>query len=101
MDHVAAMIEERDRLASRLEALEWLDVLPSQGNFILSKVRGLDAKAVADGLRRRGIMVRYFSTPSLRDYIRVSVGRPEHTDAVLDGLEAVTAELAGKAGGNR
>jgi histidinol-phosphate aminotransferase len=101
MDHVAAMIEERDRLASRLGALEWLDVLPSQGNFILSKVRGLDAKAVADGLRRRGIMVRYFSTPALHDYIRVSVGRPEHTDAVIDGLEAVAAELAGKAGGNR
>jgi histidinol-phosphate aminotransferase len=95
MEHVAAMVEERDRLAAALADLDFLDVLPSQGNFLLCRVRGVEASELAAGLAERGIMVRYFSAPRLRDCLRISVGRPEHTQAVADGLRAVAGALGG------
>jgi histidinol-phosphate/aromatic aminotransferase/cobyric acid decarboxylase-like protein len=33
------------------------------------------------------VLVRYFDKPGLRDHIRVSVGRPSDTDALLAALE--------------
>lgn len=41
------------------------------------------------GLRRRGIIIRYFGTQGgdLQNYIRISAGKPEHTDAVIAALE--------------
>jgi histidinol-phosphate aminotransferase len=33
-----------------------------------------------------GILVRYFNKPGLQDCIRISVGKPEHTDALLTAL---------------
>ena len=36
-------------------------------------------------LAREGILVRYFAKPGLENCIRVSAGRPEHTDALLAG----------------
>jgi len=101
MEHVAALVDERDRLGAALAAVEFLQAFPSQGNFILcrvlsptkDRVSGLDAKALAVGMAERGVMVRHFATPRLRDCLRISVGRPEHTDAVIAAIEAVAADL--------
>jgi histidinol-phosphate aminotransferase len=35
-----------------------------------------------------GILVRYFNKPGLSDHIRISVGRPQDTDAVLEAIKA-------------
>ena len=50
---------------------------------------GRQARAVKDGLERQGVLVRYFDREGLRDCIRISVGRPEHTDALMAGLRAL------------
>lgn len=33
-----------------------------------------------------GIMVRYYSQPALNMYVRISVGKPEHTDLLQAAL---------------
>ena len=40
-------------------------------------------------MTEHGIMVRHYSTKLLDNYIRISVGTPQHTDRLLDGLRAV------------
>jgi histidinol-phosphate/aromatic aminotransferase/cobyric acid decarboxylase-like protein len=35
--------------------------------------------------------VRYFDKPGLRDCIRISVGKPEHTEALIAALKRVTS----------
>jgi len=30
--------------------------------------------------------VRYFDTPLLRNMLRISIGKPEHTDALIEAL---------------
>jgi len=40
-------------------------------------------------LQDKGIMVRYFDTPLLKNSIRISVGKPEHTDALIEALREI------------
>jgi len=44
------------------------------------------AKDIYMGLQKKGIFIRYFETPELKDYIRISVGRPEDTARVIAAL---------------
>ena len=91
--NVEAIIEERDRLSARLSAIEGISVWPSHGNFLLFDVPNDKAELVFQGLASRGIFVRYFNTPKLRDSLRISVGKPEHTDIIAEALEDILAEL--------
>ena len=91
--NVETIVQERERLFSKLALLPGLRPRPSLGNFLLCDVVHGEAPQVFQGLVRRGIFVRYFDTPRLRDSIRISVGRPEHTDALVEALEQIFKEL--------
>ena len=81
MRNVNAVVQERERLFSMLTHIQGIDPRPSQGNFLLCSIADGKATQVFQALARRGIFVRYFNAPRLRDSLRISVGRPEHTDA--------------------
>lgn len=85
-DCVRALVAERERLFRALDAIPYLRPYPSRANFILCRVVGREAKELKLALERKGILVRYFHKPGLTDCIRVSVGRPEHTDALMKVL---------------
>jgi|FLYL01.1.fsa_nt_gi histidinol-phosphate aminotransferase len=93
--NVRLIREERERMAALLRELGWLHPYPSAGNFLLCRVREIPARAVRDGLRRRGVLVRYFDAPGLQDCLRISVGKPEHTDRLIEALREVKAEYRG------
>jgi histidinol-phosphate aminotransferase len=69
-----------------------LTPLPSDANFFLVRVDGGRAQALYEGLMARGIMIRYFTRPDLRDYVRISVGTPEQNTALIAALHAVMRE---------
>jgi histidinol-phosphate aminotransferase len=81
------IIEERERLFQLLDRIEWLHPYPSSTNFILCRVVGRDAGEIKRALAERGVLVRYFNTPGLADHIRISVGKPEHTDKLIKSLK--------------
>jgi len=81
---------ERERLARGLEGFGWR-VLPSQANFVLATVpgeRGAAARVHAD-LKKHGVLVRFFNLPGLDDKLRVTVGTPADTDALLATLRQI------------
>ncbi|MFC1991244.1 histidinol-phosphate transaminase [Chloroflexota bacterium] len=86
---VKAIVVERERLFKELEKIDWLKPIPSQGNFILCLVQKGEAKELKQKLQQKGILVRYFEEPRLRNYIRVSVGKPEHTDALIEAFHNI------------
>jgi len=90
-ERVASLVRERQRLYRGLERVAFLRPYPSQANFLLCRVEGLEARWVRDRLAERGIFVRHFDTPLLRGYLRISVGLPEHTDALLRALKDLPA----------
>lgn len=86
---IRAIITERKRLLAKLAELEFLKPFPSKANFILCSVLNNQAERIYQELRRRGIFVRYFDTPLLKDYLRISVGKAEHTDALVAALKEI------------
>jgi histidinol-phosphate aminotransferase len=80
------IISERKHLYQSLQAIPWLQPYPTNGNFILCRVLDRDALDLQNTLARSGILVRYFDKPGLRNHIRISVGKPEHTKALVDQL---------------
>ncbi len=89
---VEALRRERVRLQRELAAIPYLEPYPSRANFVLCRVIGRDAGQLKAALAREGILVRYFAKPGLENCIRVSAGRPEHTDALLGALRRLEGE---------
>jgi histidinol-phosphate aminotransferase len=85
-DTVARIVAERSRLFGGLKALPFMAPLPSAANFIYCPVVRVEARDVHAHLAQRGIFVRYYDRPLLRNALRISIGRPEDNDAVLAAL---------------
>ncbi|MEX0800116.1 MAG: histidinol-phosphate transaminase [Dehalococcoidia bacterium] len=93
--NVDLLIEERERMAGELAAFPWLRVYPSQANFLLCQVQGRDATEVQAQLRKRGVLVRHYDSPGVRGCLRISAGRPQDTDRVMEALSEIGAAVAG------
>lgn len=87
--NVARVVAERERLRAALDQLPGMEVLPSQGNFLLCRAAGRTGTELADALADRGILVRAFDEPELEAYVRITVGRPEENEALLQALEII------------
>ncbi|EES05645.1 hypothetical protein BDA96_04G282100 [Sorghum bicolor] len=84
------LVQERERLFNLLEGIPFLKPFPSHSNFILCEVTsGKDAKKIKEDLAKMGVMIRHYDKKELKGYIRISVGKPEHTDALMKGLNAL------------
>ncbi len=77
--------------ATTVDGLKQLgcDVLPSCANFIFVKANQIGGVDYYQKLRDNQIIVRYFDTDRLRDYVRVSIGTGDEMVKFL----AVTAEI--------
>ena len=64
-------------------------VFPSQTNFILVRPPKFSARTWLQKLRDRKILVRWFSDPSVRDYLRITIGTPQQAAALLKAARAI------------
>jgi histidinol-phosphate aminotransferase len=83
--NVARIQRSRRKLIAGLRKLGFY-VLPSQSNFVLARKPGENLKELYEGLKHRKVLVRYFDAAGLRDCIRITVGRPRDTAALLSAL---------------
>jgi len=88
--NVEKVRSERARLAARLAELGFA-VTPSEANFILAGVPGGSGQAWYEGLKSRGILVRWWNLPRLADKLRITVGTPEENDALLAAVGEMRA----------
>jgi histidinol-phosphate aminotransferase len=92
-NNVKAIVSERERLFTELKKLKFLKPFPSQANFIFCSVLNGNASQIQQKLEQKGLLVRYFDIPLLRNALRIGVGKPEHTDALLKALREIGEEL--------
>ena len=64
-------------------------VLPSQTNFILAKPPLFPAKEWLQKLRDRKILVRWFSAPEVRDYLRITIGTPAEAATLVQATRKI------------
>lgn len=82
------IMDTRDRFAAGLADAGW-DVLPSLANFLFVKKKGVDGKTVYEYIKQKGILVRFFNTPGITDYVRISIGTPEDMRMLLDVMKEI------------
>jgi histidinol-phosphate aminotransferase len=86
-DKVKAVIKERGVLYEELQKVTYIKPYPSKANFIYCQVLKGSASDLYQKLQRKGILVRFFDNPLLNNGIRISVGKPEHTAALIKALK--------------
>src|SRR6266496_5145496 len=91
LGNVRKIVRERDRVFNVLAGQVYLEPIPSQGNFILARISSdeVDIRQVRMVVESYGILLRYFPHPYLRDFVRVTVGLPEHTEKLACALSKV------------
>ena len=75
--------------AERLAALGFR-VLPSSANFLFASFPGKTGKELLDGLRARGVLVRWWDKPEISDWLRISIGTDGDMEALCTALAALT-----------
>ena len=96
----AAAIRDEDYFQSIrrrvMDTREWTErtlkekgftVLPSQANFLFVSHPDHTGKELLDGLRRRGVLVRWWSIPDIENWLRISIGTQEEMAALSAALE--------------
>lgn len=84
---LAAVAQERERLSAGLRALQ-LRVYPSAANFVSADL-GIPSMPVMQELATRGIHVRDWRDPEHTTQLRITIGLPAETDAVLTELRDI------------
>jgi histidinol-phosphate aminotransferase len=92
---VDQMIAEREKLFTELCRIPYLKPVPSKANFILCKVTQGQANLIQEGMEKKGILVRYYDTPLLKNYIRISAGKPEHTPRIMKAFRELEDKING------
>jgi histidinol-phosphate aminotransferase len=82
------IIAIRDQLSAELGALGF-QVFPSQTNFILVRPPGFSARTWLRKLRGHRILVRWFSDPTVRNYLRITIGTAEDAGALVKAAKAI------------
>ena len=97
-DRVSRIEASITTLTEALQAMEGVEVVPSQANFVIFTTP-LPADTLQDRLADRGVLVRNMGGyPELEGYLRVSAGTEEENNAFLDALD-VSLEEAGAVSG--
>lgn len=86
----ARIIRSREYLANALNELDF-QVLPSQTNFLLAAPPRLSAESWLARLREEKILVRWFSAPAIRDYLRITVGSEDQIEELLRAVKTILA----------
>jgi histidinol-phosphate aminotransferase len=82
------IVAVREKLSRELTGLGFR-VLPSRTNFILARPPRLPAPAWLQKLRDRKILVRWFSAPEVRDYLRITIGTAAEAEALVKAAAAI------------
>jgi histidinol-phosphate aminotransferase len=81
-------METREWARAALDSLDFT-VLPSSANFLFARPPVISGEAMQMTLREKGILVRHFEIPRIRDFLRISVGSPEDMQTLVVATKAI------------
>ncbi len=85
------IMETRQWTTEKLEELGFT-VIPSMTNFVFAKYPGIPGRDLYLALREKGILVRHFDKPRLRDYNRITIGSREQMKTFIKAMTEILEE---------
>ena len=87
-ENIKKIQAEQKRMTKLLGEVDYLTPYPSAANFMLVHSQGISGADLTRYLADNGILVRFYNSARLRDYVRISVGKPEQTDRLIEVLRS-------------
>ena len=87
-----AIMEVREWTAAQLKALGFA-MTDSKANFLFAAHPEADGKEIYLRLKEKGVLIRHFDTPRLRQYNRITVGSQAQMEIFMEKLKEVLEEL--------
>ena len=91
MANCRTIMENRDFTTRALEGLGFT-VIPSLTNFVFARHPGIDGEDLYRKLKERGILVRHFSNPRIRDYNRITIGTRQQMQQLVQTIQQILKE---------
>ena len=79
------IIENRIYTVNRLKEFGFT-LTESVANFVFAKSDRIGGKELYTALKEKGILVRHFDTPRLKDYVRITIGSIDQMNALLKAI---------------
>lgn len=92
MANCRAVAQTREYTTDRLKALGF-EVLPSRTNFVFAKSPDISGLELYRSLKARGVLVRHFEKPGIRDFNRITIGTREQMDVLLEKTAEILSEV--------
>ena len=91
LDNCKEIIRVREKYKKELSARNFF-VTDSNANFIFAKHDKIPGALLYSELKKRGVLVRHFSTEKISDFIRITVGTDEQMQALLKNTDIIIGE---------
>lgn len=86
---IAEIVKRREWLQIELRKRGWF-VHSSETNFVFTRPVGASASKWLEALRQNKILVRWFSYPETRDYLRITIGTQKEMNTLLKTIDRIT-----------
>ncbi|QCU90618.1 histidinol-phosphate transaminase [Thiomicrorhabdus sediminis] len=83
-----AIINTRETLTDKLQSLGF-KVIPSTANFVFASHPDFSAEQIAQKLREKAIIVRYFNKPRINEFLRITIGNNDENAALCTALSEI------------
>lgn len=90
--NMAEIMRVREMTRTELEK-RGFTVLPSVSNFLFARSNFGSAEDLYHALRENGVLIRYWKTPRIRDWSRITVGTEDQMTALLSAVDKIKKEM--------
>ena len=91
MENCRIVAENREWASRRLTELGF-QLTPSLANFIFARSDRIGGEQLYLALKERGILIRHFSKPRIKDYNRITVGTRDDMETLVKEIENILKE---------
>ena len=88
MENCLRISETREYTMDALRRIGF-ELTDSKSNFVFAKTKKMSGGELYASLKKKGILVRHFSSPIISDYVRITIGTREQMDKLLDAIEDI------------
>ncbi len=94
LENCRRIAENREHTSKALEDMGFR-VLPSKANFLFAAHPAVTGQVLYRALKDRGVLVRWFDKPRIRDWLRITIGSREQMDALLAATKSILNDERG------